>query len=60
MNRWPKVALGEILQRSVEAALLDPDREYHELTIRIWGKGNITRMNWSSFVIFVAIILLRS
>ena len=43
MNRWPKVALGEILQRSVEAALLDPDREYHELTIRIWGKGIVSR-----------------
>ncbi len=43
MSRWPRVALGEILQRSDEAALLDPDREYHELTIRIWGKGIVSR-----------------
>ncbi|MDP2873143.1 MAG: tRNA epoxyqueuosine(34) reductase QueG, partial [Bacillota bacterium] len=32
MKEWPKVALGELLQRSDETALLDPEADYHEVT----------------------------
>lgn len=37
------VSLGELLRRSNETALLDFDTEYHEVTIRLWGKGVISR-----------------
>ncbi len=43
MSRWPMVSLGELLRRSNETALLDFDKEYHEVTIRLWGKGVISR-----------------
>jgi type I restriction enzyme S subunit len=43
MKAWPKVALGELLQRTEEAANIDPASEYHEITIRLWGKGVISR-----------------
>jgi len=43
MNRWPKVSLGELLSRKNEAAVLDFDTQYHEVTIRLWGKGVISR-----------------
>ncbi len=40
---WPKVALGELLKRSTESAVIDPALEYHEVTIKLWGKGVISR-----------------
>jgi len=40
---WPKVALGELLRRSDETAVLDPEAEYHEVTIKLWGKGVVSR-----------------
>jgi type I restriction enzyme S subunit len=43
MSRWPKVVLGELLRRSDEVAVLDLDAEYHEVTIKLWGKGVISR-----------------
>ncbi len=43
MKAWSKVALGELLRRSDEAAVLDPAAEYHEVTIRLWGKGVVSR-----------------
>ena len=43
MKAWPKVALGELLRRSDEAALLDPSADYHEVTIKLWGKGVVSR-----------------
>jgi type I restriction enzyme S subunit len=43
MRAWPKVALGELLRRSDEAAVLDPAAEYHEVTIKLWGKGVVSR-----------------
>lgn len=43
MNRWPKTALGELLVRSTEPAVLDPLAEYHEVTIKLWGKGVVSR-----------------
>jgi len=43
MKVWSKVALGELLRRSDEAAVLDPAAEYHEVTIKLWGKGVVSR-----------------
>lgn len=43
MTAWPKVALGELLRRSNENAELDVDGEYHEVTIKLWGKGVVSR-----------------
>jgi type I restriction enzyme S subunit len=43
MKRWPKIALGEVLSRSSEPAVCVPDTEYDEVTIRLWGKGIISR-----------------
>jgi type I restriction enzyme S subunit len=43
MKAWPKVALGELLQRSDEPAVIDPAAYYHEVTIKLWGKGVISR-----------------
>lgn len=43
MKGWTKVALGELLRRSDEAATLDPAVEYHEVTIKLWGKGVVSR-----------------
>lgn len=43
MKAWPKVALGELLRRSDVSAVTDPAAEYHEVTIKLWGKGIISR-----------------
>ncbi|MBL8472395.1 MAG: restriction endonuclease subunit S [Rhodocyclaceae bacterium] len=43
MKARPKVALGELLRRSDESVVLDPAAEYHEVTIKLWGKGVISR-----------------
>lgn len=43
MKAWPKVALGKLLRRYDEAAALDPASEYHEVTIKLWGKGVVSR-----------------
>jgi type I restriction enzyme S subunit len=43
MKAWPKVALGELLRRSDESVVLDPAAEYHEVTIKLWGKGVVSR-----------------
>ena len=43
MKAWPKVALGELLRRSDESAVIDPAAEYHEVTIKLWGKGVVSR-----------------
>lgn len=43
MRQWPKVALGDVLCRSSEPAMCAPDVEYDEVTIRLWGKGVISR-----------------
>lgn len=43
MKAWPKVALGELLRRSDETAVLDPTAKYHEVTIKLWGKGVVSR-----------------
>lgn len=43
MRQWPKIALGYVLCRSSEPAVCTPDSEYDEVTIRLWGKGVISR-----------------
>lgn len=43
MSKWETVLLGELLQRGDQAAELKPDDEYHEVTIRLWGKGVVSR-----------------
>jgi type I restriction enzyme S subunit len=42
-NQWPKVRLGEVLTRSEETIALQPDNEYREITVRLWGKGVVLR-----------------
>ena len=43
MSKWATVPLGELLQRGDEVATLKPDEQYHEVTIRLWGKGVFSR-----------------
>ncbi|NGY04006.1 restriction endonuclease subunit S [Solimonas terrae] len=43
MKSWPQVALGDVLNRANESTALLPDREYHEVTIKLWGKGVVSR-----------------
>jgi type I restriction enzyme S subunit len=43
MGEWPRIALGEILHCSNETAVLNPDQEYSEITIKLWGKGVVRR-----------------
>jgi type I restriction enzyme, S subunit len=40
---WPTVRLGEVLQRSEEAIEPQADKEYREITVKLWGKGVIER-----------------
>ena len=43
MKARPKVALGELLRRFNESAVIDPAAEYREVTIKLWGKGVVSR-----------------
>jgi type I restriction enzyme, S subunit len=43
VNEWPGVVLSDLLHRAVEPATLDPELDYHEVTIRLWGKGVVSR-----------------
>ena len=43
MSNWPQVPLGKLLSRADSPADLAPDTEYHEVTIRLWGKGVVSR-----------------
>ncbi len=43
MRQWPKIALGDVLCRPNEPAVCASDAEYDEVTIRLWGKGVISR-----------------
>lgn len=42
-NKWPKVALGDVLIRTSDTIELAPEKLYKEVTIRLWGKGIKTR-----------------
>lgn len=43
MMSWSQVTLGDVLSRANESTVLLPDREYHEVTIKLWGKGVVSR-----------------
>ena len=43
MKAWPKVALRDLISRADETAVLDPLEQYHEVTIKLWGKGVLSR-----------------
>lgn len=43
MTTWPKVPLGAILSRSPVTTAIDPEKTYHEITVKLWGKGVIER-----------------
>ena len=40
---WSQVALGETLEKSEEWIVVNPDQEYSQITIRLWGKGVLQR-----------------
>ncbi len=43
MKPWPTVRLGEVLRRSEETIELQPDAEYRQITVKLWGKGVVLR-----------------
>lgn len=43
MKQPPKVALGDLLRRADEPAVIDPSAQYQEVTIKLWGKGVVCR-----------------
>lgn len=43
MSKWPMVPLREILTKSEEWIALEPEKQYNEVTIRLWGKGVVLR-----------------
>lgn len=40
---WPTVKLGDVLHRSTETVTPEPDQEYSEITVRLWGNGVVQR-----------------
>lgn len=42
-NSCQKVRLGEVLRRSDETVALQPDIDYREITVKLWGKGVVLR-----------------
>ena len=42
-NVSPKVPLGEILTKSEEWIDIKPDEQYHQVTVKLWGKGVVLR-----------------
>lgn len=42
-SKWPKVRVGELLQRSDETIEPLADTEYCEITVRLWGNGVVER-----------------
>lgn len=39
MSDWPMIPLSEVLTRHDDRVNLDPDSEYRQITVRLWGKG---------------------
>jgi type I restriction enzyme, S subunit len=39
MSDWPMIPLSEVLTRHDDWVNLDPDSEYRQITVRLWGKG---------------------
>jgi type I restriction enzyme, S subunit len=40
---WPLVPLGRLLTKSDNWITLEPERQYRELTVRLWGRGVVER-----------------
>jgi type I restriction enzyme S subunit len=40
---WPSAPLGELLDRSEEIVVPQLEREYREITVRLWGRGVVER-----------------
>ncbi len=40
---WHPIKLGQALHKSDDWITLEPDREYKEVTVRLWGKGVVLR-----------------
>jgi type I restriction enzyme S subunit len=40
---WPMVPLGEILSKSEEWTDIQPDKQYRQVTVRLWGGGVVLR-----------------
>lgn len=41
--RWAVVKLGEVLRPHAEWIVLDPDTDYRQVTVKLWGKGAVQR-----------------
>ena len=39
MSAWSTFRVGDVLEKSASWVTLDPDTEYQEVTVRLWGKG---------------------
>ena len=42
-NGFQKVSLGDILKRSEEWIDIRPDKQYRQVTVKLWGKGVVLR-----------------
>jgi type I restriction enzyme S subunit len=42
-DTWPLVPLGEVLTRSEERTEIQPDQQYRQVTVRLWGQGVVLR-----------------
>jgi type I restriction enzyme S subunit len=40
---WPKVRLGDVLRRSAETVIAHADKDYRQITVKLWGKGAVLR-----------------
>lgn len=43
MKAWPRISLGAVLRRADEPAVIDAAAEYQEVTIKLWGRGIVSR-----------------
>jgi type I restriction enzyme S subunit len=41
--KWPTVRLGEVLRRTTDTVELQANQEYREVTVKLWGRGVVTR-----------------
>jgi len=42
-SKWPIAKMGEVLQRWQDWIHLQPEEQYREVTVRLWGKGVVLR-----------------
>lgn len=40
---WPQVRLGDLMKRSTATVAIQPDADYREVTVKLWGKGVVLR-----------------